>query len=197
MTALLDRIGLPGDEKSWAALGFDLDAGHMRIGAVSCVVGAQPSWGFDEVHADPSILGIPEVTAAESGGAGAHPNGVSFVDHLVYWVPDLDETVAGLNAVLGAQPRRRFHPRGPSGPEMAFYRVGEVFIEVVAAGDQPPMLAGIAFGAPDLDATVAAVRAAGGPISDPKPAVQGGRIASVWTGHVGWGVAIMEPKQRS
>ncbi|RDI63700.1 VOC family protein [Nocardia pseudobrasiliensis] len=196
MTALLDRIGLPGDEKSWAALGFDLEGGRMRIGGISCVVGVQPSWGFAGAHADPSVLGIAELVSGDVTG-GAHPNGVSFVDHIVYWVPDLDAAVAGLDDVLATEPRRRFHPRGPAGPEMAFYRVGEAFIEVVAAGGQPPMLAGIAFGAPDLDATVAAVRAAGGPISDPKPAVQGGRIASVWTGHVGWGVAIMEPKQRS
>ncbi|MCM6778896.1 VOC family protein [Nocardia sp. CDC159] len=197
MIALLNRLGLPGDEKSWAALGFDVTDGLMRVGRVDCAVGVQPGWGFDAVHADPTILGIPEVVAARSDRAADHPNGVGFVDHVVYWVPDLDEAVAGLNAVLATEPRRRFHPRGPSGPEMAFYRVGEAFIEVVAAGDQPPMLAGIAFGSADLDATVAAVRAAGGPISDPKPAVQGGRIASVWSGHVGWGVAIMEPKQRS
>ncbi|MBF6333097.1 VOC family protein [Nocardia transvalensis] len=190
----LNRVGLPGDEKSWGALGFDVVDGRMRVGSVSCVVGVQPSWGFDEVHADPATLGIPEVVDAETDSPAAHPNGVSFVDHIVYWVPDLDEAVAALGGVLGTEPRRRFHPRGPSGPEMAFYRVGEAFIEVVAWGQPATVLAGIAFGTPDLDATVAAVREAGGPISDPKPAVQGGRIASVWTGHVGWGIAFLEPK---
>jgi predicted enzyme related to lactoylglutathione lyase len=79
---------------------------------------------------------------------------------------------------------------------MAFYRAGPTVIEVVA-GPPEPGLWGIAFLCPDLDATVAAVRAAGGPIGDPKPAVQGGRIASVWKEHVGWGVAIMEPPSRS
>ena len=44
---------------------------------------------------------------------------------------------------------------------------------------------------PDLDATVAQIRLCGGPVSDPKPAVQGGRIASVWSGHLHWGLAIM------
>ncbi|MFE3732025.1 hypothetical protein, partial [Nocardia sp. NPDC059154] len=58
-------------------------------------------------------------------------------------------------------------------------------------------LTGVAFLSPDLDATVAAVRAAGGPIGDPKPAVQGGRIASVWHGHLNWGIAFMEPKPRN
>lgn len=74
---------------------------------------------------------------------------------------------------------------------MAFYRVGEAFIEVVTSG-LPRALVGVAFMADDLDATVAAVRTTGGPIGDPKPAVQGGRIASVWRGHVNWGIAFME-----
>ena len=73
---------------------------------------------------------------------------------------------------------------------MAFYRVGEAFIEAVASGQEPAIL-GVALKTPDLDATVAQIRARGGPISDPKPAVQGGRIASVRSDHLDWGVAIM------
>lgn len=75
---------------------------------------------------------------------------------------------------------------------MAFYRVGEAFIEVVASGAEPALI-GLALRSPDLDATVSATRAAGGPISDPKPAVQGGRIATVWHGHLDWGLAIIGP----
>ncbi|MBF6171996.1 VOC family protein [Nocardia blacklockiae] len=223
----LVSLGLPGDEKAWEALGFAVENRRLRIGALSCVVGMPPSWGFDELRGDASELGVPELlseNASEPSGpeqqleqllehlsddpggtdlaaalrdsGSPHPNGVTFVDHIVYLVNDLDESVAALADVLGMPPRRRFHPRGPSGPEMAFYRVGEAFIEVVAAG-RPPGLIGIAFGTPDLDATVAAVRAAGGPIGDPKPAVQGGRIASVWKGHIDWGIAFMEPKART
>lgn len=194
----LVSLGLPGDEKAWTALGFAVgEHGRIPVGAVSCVVGMPPSWGFDELRGDASELGVPELLSenpADAAGVsrGTHPNGVTFVDHIVYLVSDLDESVAVLADVLGMPPRRRFHPRGPSGPEMAFYRVGEAFIEVVAAR-RPPSLIGIAFGTPDLDATVAAVRAAGGPIGDPKPAVQGGRIASVWNGHIDWGIAFMEP----
>ncbi|WP_280271504.1 VOC family protein [Nocardia wallacei] len=219
----LVSLGLPGDEKAWTALGFTVDEHRrMPVGAVSCVVGMPPSWGFDELRGDASELGVPELLSENAAAAAGpeqrleqllehmsddpsgadltaalgvsspHPNGVTFVDHIVYLVHDLDESVAALADVLGMPPRRRFHPRGPSGPEMAFYRVGEAFIEVVAAR-RPPALIGIAFGTPDLDATVAAVRAAGGPIGDPKPAVQGGRIASVWNGHIDWGIAFMEP----
>ncbi|WP_024803092.1 VOC family protein [Nocardia sp. BMG51109] len=223
----LVSLGLPGDEKSWTALGFAVDNARLQVGSVSCVVDMPPSWGFDELRGDASVLGVPELVSENTAGAAdpvhkveqllehlaadtdapvpakigndsgtAHPNGATFVDHIVYLANDLDEAVAGLTDALGMPPRRRFRPRGPSGPEMAFYRVGEAFIEVVAAPGRSPSLIGIAFGTPDLDATVAAVRTAGGPISDPKPAVQGGRIASVWNGHIGWGIAFMEPEPR-
>lgn len=188
---LLTRLGLPGDEQAWAALGFTVTDGTMRIGQVTCTFG-EPAWGFDEVRDDPALLGVPALLdSIDAPGGTPHPNGVTKVDHIVYWGPDLDDTVTNLTAVLGDPPRRRFHPRGPEGPEMAFYRVGEAFIEAVTSG-MPPALVGVAFRSADLDATVAAVRAAGGPIGDPKPAVQGGRIASVWRGHADWGIAFME-----
>jgi len=202
MSATLARLGFPGEEKPWAALGFAVTDGCFRIGEIECTVDTAPSWGFDGVSADPAILGIPELLpqyldddGLESRPGTAHPNAVSFIDHLVYWMPDLDDAVTALNAVLGTEPRRRFHPRGPAGPEMAFYRAGATVLEVVASG-KPAALPGIAFGTTDLDATVAAVRAAGGPVGDPKPAVQGGRIASVWHGHLNWGIAFYEPRPR-
>ncbi|MGX1810802.1 VOC family protein [Nocardia sp. NPDC055321] len=211
----LTRLGLPGSEQAWAALGFTITDGTFRVGQVTCVLG-EAAWGFDETHAAPDTLGVPYLGAAEPSTAETlrpepgvsprehagdadvaivHPNGVTIIDHVVYWAPEMDAAVADLSAVLGIPPRRRFFPRGPEGPEMAFYRVGEPFIEAVASG-LPPALVGVAFLTPDLDAAVAAVRATGGPIGDPKPAVQGGRIAGVWRGHVNWGIAFMEPKPR-
>jgi hypothetical protein len=65
---------------------------------------------------------------------------------------------------------------------MAFYRVGEV----VASGREPALI-GLALKTPDLNATVAQMRLCGGPVADPKPAVQGGRIASVRGDHLNWG----------
>ncbi len=185
----LTWLGIPGEEDAWSALGFAVDDRAVQIGHVRCALGAGESWGFDEIHSDPSVLGLSTLCRAAAGGA-AHPNGVTRVDHVVYTVPELDTAIGALTAVLGIEPRRRFHPRGPSGPEMAFYRAGEAFIEVVATGTEPQLL-GLALWSADLDATVAAIRALGGPISDPKPAVQGGRIATVWHGHLDWGLAIM------
>jgi hypothetical protein len=188
----LTWLGVPGDEAAWRTLGFVVADSSVQIGQVSCGLGGGEGWGFSQLSVDPAALGVTTVVRAQHHSFVAHPCGVSQVDHVVYTVPDLDAGVSALNAALDSEPRRRFHPRGPKGPEMAFYRVGEAFIEVVASGTGPALI-GLALKSPDLDATVAAIRAGGGPISDPKPAVQGGRISSVWHGYLGWGLAIMGP----
>ena len=184
----LTWLGVPGDETAWTALGFVVDGGEFSVGRVRCTIG-DSGWGFDEIHADPSGLGVRTITSPPADPT-LHPCGVTAADHIVYTVPNLDSAVEALNAVLDSEPRRRFHPRGPEGPEMAFYRVGEAFIEVVATGREPELM-GLALTTPDLDATVAEIRLRGGPVSDPKPAVQSGRIASVRSAHLNWGLAFM------
>jgi catechol 2,3-dioxygenase-like lactoylglutathione lyase family enzyme len=194
--SILTWLGVPGAPDKWEACGFVVSDGGFALGGVTFELGRGPAWGFDELRSDPASLGVETITSPRASTPTSHPNHVDKIDHIVYAVESLDSAVDALTAVLGEPPRRRFHPRGPTGPEMAFFRVGAGFIEVVSSG-QPPALWGIAFSTPDLDACVEAVRTAGGPIGDPKPAVQGGRIASVWKEHVGWGVAIMEPSKRS
>jgi catechol 2,3-dioxygenase-like lactoylglutathione lyase family enzyme len=200
--AILTQLDVPGKPELWESLGFEVSSGSFVVGRVRMVCGASgASWAFDSLASEGSKLGVPTAEApapdggvAQPNGDVVHPNCIDRIDHVVYAVPDLDEAVGALGDALDMEPTRRFHPRGPGGPEMAFYRVGDGFIEVVASG-RPAALWGIAFSTPDLDACVAAVRDAGGPIGDPKPAVQGGRIASVWKEHVGWGVAVMEPPE--
>jgi catechol 2,3-dioxygenase-like lactoylglutathione lyase family enzyme len=190
--ALLTWLGVPGNSEQWTSLGFTVTSGQIVVGAVSCTTDRAAAWGFDELTSDASALGVPTEVVPRPQAVAAHANGVERIDHVVYTVTDLDDAVAALTAVLGAEPRRRFKPRGEDGPEMAFYRVGDAFIEVVASG-HPPDLMGVAFMCPDLDACVAAVRTAGGLIGDPKPAVQGGRIASVPRGFgLPFGVAVMD-----
>lgn len=193
--AALTWMGVPGTAEAWRTCGFEMDGDRFALDGVAFEVGMPASWGFGEVGAGADRLGVPTRVEAEPSASPAHPNAIDGIDHVVYAVPDLDAAAASVEEVLGLELRRRFHPRGPDGPEMAFYRAGPTVIEVVQ-GPPEPGLWGIAFRCPDLDATVAAVRATGAPIGDPKPAVQGGRIASIWKGHLGWGVAIMEPPRR-
>lgn len=189
--AILTWLGVPGDERAWIALGFTVNDRSVQIGQVRCALTGHRSWAFDEIHAEVAILGVPTAVLPAMTGAAHHLCGVTHVDHVVYTVRDLDTATTALTAALGTEPRRRFHPRGPKGPEMAFYRAGAAFIEVVATGTEPALV-GLALRSADLDATVTAIRAAGGPIGDPMPAVQGGRIATVGHGHLDWGLAIMD-----
>jgi catechol 2,3-dioxygenase-like lactoylglutathione lyase family enzyme len=172
--AVLNWLGVTGDAGTWSALGFDVSefvAGGIRI---------EPGhrsldWRFGDA-AEPSR---PE-----------HANRVDRVDHVVYGVNDLDAAIGDIQRTLGLELRRRFTPR-PGGPEMAFFRAGTTIVEVVASGTEPALW-GIAFLTPDLDACVDAIRSCGGPVGDPKPAIQGGRIATVPTEWTGTPVAIME-----
>lgn len=190
-------MGVPGTPERWQACGFDVSDGRFVLDGVVFEPDRPVAWGFDDVADGADRLGVAtEQRDIEANARAEHPNLIDGIDHVVYAVPDLDAAVTAVESVLGLELKRRFHPRGPGGPEMAFYRAGPTVIEVVA-GPREPGLWGIAFRCPDLDATVAAVRASGGPIGDPKPAVQGGRIASVWKEHVGWGLAIMQPAARS
>jgi catechol 2,3-dioxygenase-like lactoylglutathione lyase family enzyme len=187
-------MGLPGDASQWSSLGFTVEAGRLIVGRVACDTGTDAAWGFDELHGPADALGVDTRTTPVAPSSNGHPNTVATIDHVVYTVADLDEAVGALTSVLGAEPNRRFKPRGEGGPEMAFYRVGEAFVEVVASG-RPPALMGVAFMCPDLDACVAAVRDAGGMMSDAKPAVQGGRISSVPRDYgLPYGVAVMDKR---
>ena len=69
---------------------------------------------------------------------------------------------------------------------MAFYRVIEAFIEVVATGQAPDVIS-VALRSPDLDATVAHIRSCGGPISNPKPRGSGRANRLGGNGHLDWG----------
>jgi predicted enzyme related to lactoylglutathione lyase len=193
---MLTWLGVPGTPEAWDAAAFEVDHGIVRIGDVALEVGASElAWGFDELDGDPGPLGVPtQQSETVIGAPPVHPNGVDGIDHVVYGVPVLDQAIAHIESVLGLDLRRRARPRGPDGPEMAFFRAGQAVIEVVE-GPARPALWGVALRCRDLDGCVAAVRDAGGPIGDPKPAVQGGRIATIPKGHLGLPVAVMEPRR--
>jgi catechol 2,3-dioxygenase-like lactoylglutathione lyase family enzyme len=115
-----------------------------------------------------------------------HPIGASRIDHVVVMTPDIDRTVKAVERSLGL-PLRRTRDGEAYGQPMrqAFFRMGEVILEVVGPPeldpghvDRPAGFSGLAVVVASLDA---ACHLLGSElVSAPKPAVQEGRsIATI------------------
>ena len=197
----LVEIEIGDDPVSWASLGFNVgDDGLARVGQVDLrLVGASDErgrgvvgWTLAAAAPAGDVDGLPTSYAVARGEdapapagvgpeAGAHPNGVTAIDHLVVMTPDLDRTTEALGAV-GLEARRTREAGG--GRRQRFFRLGDVILEVVGpaepAGAGPASFWGLAFTVADIDATAAHLA---GRIGEPKAAVQSGRrIATLRTG---------------
>jgi hypothetical protein len=185
MTPTIEEIRVGDDPGAWRAAGFTVDAdGVCRAGTVRIrLVGRGDgkyvrSWSLREVKGDADIDGLP--TEPPSGAPPAqpadHPNGVALIDHLVVATPDLERTIGVLES-RGVE-LRRTRDTGTYGAPMrqAFFRLGEVILEVIGpgepAGDGEARFYGFAFTVDDIDATHASLGEHMGRIKD---AVQPGR----------------------
>ena len=198
----LTSIELAAEPSAWAAAGFAVEDGGVTLGAVRLELrGAGAGrgllgWSFAAAPAGP-LDGLPEpATAAPPGRGRAHPNGVTAVDHVVAFSPDLERTVPALEAAGLDLRRRREGPTGAGSARQAFFRVGEAILEVVEhppqareAGDAeaPARLWGLALLAPDLDATAAA---AGPLLGEARDAIQPGRRIATFRREAELGVAV-------
>jgi len=125
----------------------------------------------------------PDQTSFAGPVPTTHPIGITALDHVVAITPALDRTVAALQAAGLDLRRVREEPTPAGAPRQAFFRLGEVILEVVQAPedaiersggpDGPAFFWGLAFKVADLDATVAAIGEER--CSPPRPAVQRGR----------------------
>ncbi|HEU4736032.1 MAG TPA: hypothetical protein VFS48_03270, partial [Solirubrobacterales bacterium] len=106
---------------------------------------------------------------------------ITALDHVVAISSDLDRTVAALQGAGLDLRRIREEPTPAGAPRQAFFRLGEPLLEVVQApaeaiertgGDRPAFFWGLAFVAPDIEASVAAL---GDRVSEVRAAVQPGR----------------------
>jgi hypothetical protein len=148
-----------------------------------------------DVDGLPTGHGAPPSMPAPPGG---HPIGASVIDHVVVVTPDLARTIAAIEAGLGL-PLLRTRDAGSAGASMrqAFFRMGEVVLEVVGGSEPDPdggpaRFYGIAITVEDLDG---AVERAGDRIGRAKPAVQRGRSIATFSKDAGLGVpvALMSP----
>jgi catechol 2,3-dioxygenase-like lactoylglutathione lyase family enzyme len=145
--------------------------------------------------------GDPTQLSPHTGDNCVHPNGITALDHVVAISSDLDRSVAALEAAGLDLRRVREEPTQAGAPRQAFFRLGATILEVVqepaeaterAGGDRPAFFWGLAFVAPDLDATVAFL---GDRASESRDAVQPGRRIATLRRSAGLSlpVALMTP----
>lgn len=196
------ELAIADPPEAWAAAGFDVTGDLCEVGAVRLrlegpgrgrgIVG----WSVRGVTTA-ELDGLPtSVADVPPAAGGEHPNGVVAIDHLVGMTPDLDRTRAALEAAGLDFRRLREEPTPGGAPRQAFFRLGEVILEVVQAPEGtriaadptgPARLWGISFGARDLDTTAAAL---GDRLGTIRGAVQQGRRIATLRREAGLGPAI-------
>src|SRR5262249_14390843 len=126
---------------------------------------------------------------------GGHPNGVTHIDHVVVFTPDLERTTRALGEVEVERRRVREAETGDGKLRQGFFRLGEVILEVVEHGRVEPGPAhfwGSHFQVSDLYACADLPGARFGSIRD---AVQPGRRIATVRREAGLGlpVALISP----
>jgi hypothetical protein len=184
----IDELTVADAPDAWSAVGFELAGdicvvGDVRIRLVGLDAGnGLVGWSLRGVEsANLDGLATTRSDRQPPEEPPAHSNGVTGLDHVVAIAPALDRTVAVLQGVGLDLRRIREEPTPAGAPRQAFFRLGATILEVVqepaeaterAGGDRPAFFWGLAFVAPDLDATVASL---GDRVSEIRPAVQPGR----------------------
>ena len=179
----IDELRLGDAPAAWEALGFDVDGDACRVGAVTLrLVGGDGAgilgWSLRGV-ASAELDGLPTERSATAPPSAPveHPNGAVQIDHVVVSSGDLERTTTALEAAgIRLRRIREDRPR-----RMAFFRLGEVILELVEGeGGSPATFWGLVVVVRDLDSLAADLGGRLGPVHD---AVQPGRrIASLQDG---------------
>jgi hypothetical protein len=193
VTVTIDELTVADSPGAWSALGFDVEGetcvvGDVRIRLAGASAGrGLVGWslrGIERTELDGLSTARSERPAPDE--RPRHANGVIAIDHVVAITPALERTVAALRDAGLDLRRIREEPTPAGAPRQAFFRLGPTILEVVqepaeaterAGGDRLAFFWGLAFVAPDLDATVAGL---GERVSEIRSAIQPGRrIASL------------------
>ena len=189
MSPTIDELTVADAPAAWAAVGFAVEGdtcvlGDVRIRLVGPGAGkGLTGWSLRDVEAtELDGLATERSDRPPPGDRPSHPNGVTSLDHVVVITPALDRTVAAMEAAGLDLRRIREEPTPAGAPRQAFFRLGATILEVVQEPpeaiergggiDRPAFFWGLAFTAPDLDATAAGL---GDRVSDVRDAVQPGR----------------------
>ena len=206
MSPTVDELFIAAAPESWATAGFDVNGGVCEVGTVRLRLEDGPgrgivAWSVRDLS-DLDLDGLDTRASQAPPAAGRpHANGTLSIDHLVVISPDLDRTSAVLRDA-GLDLRRLREGDTPGGSRrQAFFRMGELILEVVEAppGTKiaadpagPARLWGISFLVADLETPAAVL---GQSLGEPRDAVQPGRrIATVATAAgLGPAIAFMTP----
>ena len=178
--AFISALQIADLPSAWAELGFTVSDGRSQIGTV--VHQLDPSsgrgvvgWTLAGVESD-DLDGLPtSLGEVVDSAPPTHPNGTMSIDHVVAFSPDLERTIKTFEAA-GLE-CRRLRDTG-AGRTQAFFRLGEVILELVGPNQPgpdatgPTRFFGLAFTVADLDATAAFL---GDRLHPAKDAVQKGR----------------------
>jgi hypothetical protein len=188
LTPTIDELAVADEPDAWSALGFELDGDTCVVGEVRIRLAGSSAgrglfgWSLRDIEGT-ELDGLPTTQSARHAPSErpAHPNGIAALDHVVAITPALERTVALLRSAGLDLRRIREEPTPAGAPRQAFFRLGATILEVVqepveaierAGADRPAFFWGLAFIAPDLDATVAGL---GDLVGEIRPAVQPGR----------------------
>lgn len=204
MTITIDALHVGDDAAAWSAAGFAVEDDHLCLGSVAVhLAGAAGPRGVrrwvlsgaseSAVAAFVAAEGVETVVAdvPSAPANGAHPLGVTQIDHLVLMTPHIARTTASLET-LGLDVRRvRDAELAGSPVRQVFFRLGEVILEVIGApegeGEGPATFWGLTHTVADIDAAAAHLGERCGRVKD---AVQPGRrITTVRTRELGISVA--------
>lgn len=194
------RLRLAGEAAGRGIVGWSLR------GAGSTELDGLPTTRAGGPRPDGAQEQDPASAAGTDAGAtvAEHPNGIVAVDHVVAMTPALDRTVQALQDAGLDLRRIREQPTPAGAPRQAFFRLGAEILEVVqepehviaardGGSERLARLWGLAFVAPDLDRTVAAL---GEQAGEAREAVQPGRRIATVRRSAGLAVpiALMSPK---
>jgi hypothetical protein len=209
VTRTIGELTVADTPDAWSALGFALDGDTCVVGDVRIRLAGPDAgrglvgWSLRDIEST-ELDGLPTTRSDRQPPSErpAHSNGITALDHVVAISPALDRSVAVLQAAGLDLRRIREEPTPAGAPRQAFFRLGANILEVVqepaeaterAGSDRPAFFWGLAFVAPDLDATVAGL---GDRVSEIRPAVQPGRRIATLRRAAGLAVpiALMTPR---
>ena len=121
---------------------------------------------------------------------GPNENTIDYLEHIVVMTPSLEDAIAAHEKI--GLPCKRIREAG-SGVRQAFFKLEQSVLEIVGPGRGTAQVWGFAFMCRDIRRAVDIARANGMEATEPKTAIQGGKIARIVNPLDGVAIAYMEP----